>query len=445
MDPLAAIPSASPLPEACDVLVIGAGPAGSACAQLLARAGKAVCLMDAQSFPREKICGDGLIPDAHAAFARLGVADQIRAYAHPVPHLVCVGPRGGRIEIPGHLATLARRELDVILLEAARRAGAAFHAPWRFEALLHADGAGRPATGARLKGADGTQQEVRASRVVLATGAVAQGLLAADLCERRTPSAIALRAHVRCPALVDRIRGLELIWHEKLRPGYGWIFPMKDGVFNIGVGLFQTDSEGIAGPSQDSWSPSGGGPGTARTWGRPRSAPNLRQVFNAFLEAYEPARLLMQDGEVLGDIKREAGGWALKGAPLRCSLDGAKWSAPGVLVTGEAAGATYHFTGEGIGKAMETGMLAAEALLVSEDEGVQRAAYEARLRALQPRFALYEKANLINSHPWLADLLIWRGRHSAFLRGRMAKILDETSNPGSLVTVRGLARAMIGV
>ncbi|GAA0742634.1 NAD(P)/FAD-dependent oxidoreductase [Ideonella azotifigens] len=418
MDPLAAIPSASPLPEACDVLVIGAGPAGSACAQLLARAGKAVCLVDAQSFPREKICGDGLIPDAHAAFARLGVADQIQAYAHKVPFLRCVGPRGGSIEIPGHLATLARRELDMILLEAARRAGAAFHAPWRFEALLHADGPDRPATGARLKGPDGRLCEVRASRVVLATGAVTQGLLAADLCERRTPSAIALRAHVRCQSLVDRIRGLELVWHQKLRPGYGWIFPMKDSVFNIGVGLFQTDAE---------------------------AAPNLRQVFNAFLEAYEPARLLMQDGEVLGDVKREASGWALKGAPLRCSLGGAKWSAPGVLVTGEAAGATYHFTGEGIGKAMETGMLAAEALLVAEDEGVQRAAYEARLRALQPRFALYEKANLINSHPWLADLLIWRGRHSAFLRGRMAKILDETSNPGSLVTVRGLARAMIGV
>jgi len=63
--------------------------------------------------------------------------------------------------------------------------------------------------------------------------------------------------------------------------------------------------------------------------------------------------------------------------------------------------------------------------------------YEASLAALKPCFDLYERANQINAHPWLADLLIWRANKSARLLRRMAGVLEETSNPGNLVSVRG--------
>jgi len=93
--------------------------------------------------------------------------------------------------------------------------------------------------------------------------------------------------------------------------------------------------------------------------------------------------------------------------------------------------------------ALETGLLAAEALLAAPD-GVPagtavevRTRYEASLAALKPRFDLYERANQINAHPWLADLLIWRANKSARLLRRMAGVLEETSNPGNLVSVRG--------
>ena len=76
---------------------------------------------------------------------------------------------------------------------------------------------------------------------------------------------------------------------------------------------------------------------------------NLREVFAAFKALYAPARELVDGGRWHGEPGHE-----LKGAPLRCSLEGARLEAPGVLVTGEAAGSTYAFTGEGIGKAMET-------------------------------------------------------------------------------------------
>jgi len=400
-------------PLSCGVLVVGAGPAGSACAQWLARAGIDVVLVDAHAFPRDKICGDGLIPDAHAALRKLGVLDEVMASAQRAGHVACIGPRGGRVDVPGTLAVLPRRELDAIVCRAAERAGARFLAPARFEAPLEEDGA---VVGARLKSGEGAF-EIRARWTVLATGAVPQALMAADMCTRRVPSGIALRGYVRNPQMIGRITEMEVVWHHRLRPGYGWIFPCRDGVFNIGAGVLGSHVEmrddGHAGMKDV----------------------NLRDVFKAFTECYAPAHELMAGGEIVGEFK---------GAPLRCTLAGARWSRPGLLVTGEAAGSTYAFTGEGIGKAMETGLLAAQALIDGQRQGTpeaeQRARYEAALTALKPRFELYERANRVNAHPWLADLLIWRARRSARLRRRMAGVLEETSNPGHLITLKGMYR-----
>ena len=84
---------------------------------------------------------------------------------------------------------------------------------------------------------DGQAHELRARWVVLATGAAPQALLAAGLCERRTPSGVALRGYVHNDAMVERIHTLQIVWHPRLAGGYGWIFPAPDGVFNIGAGL----------------------------------------------------------------------------------------------------------------------------------------------------------------------------------------------------------------
>ena len=403
----ASLPGALPTPD-CDVLIVGAGPAGSACARQLAAAGLAVRLVDQHPAGRDKTCGDGLIPDAHQALARLGLLEAVMQRAQPVAHVGCIGPRGGRVDVPGTLAVLPRRELDALLLAAAQQAGAVFEQA-RFEAPLEQDGR---VVGARLKQGDALV-ELRARWVVLATGAVPKALTAAGMCERHTPSGVALRGYVKAPAMVGKITALEVVWDKAVRPGYGWIFPAPDGHFNIGVGV--TDSH------QDL----GGGKGQKKDV-------NLRAIFDAFVAKYPPAAELMRVGELVGE---------LKGAPLRCTLTGAKWSRPGLIVTGEAAGSTYSFTGEGIGKAMETGMLAAEAIQAHlHDDAAARARYEAALTALKPKFDLYERANRVNAHPWLADLLIWRARKSPRLLKRMSGVLNETSNPGNLVSLKGISR-----
>lgn len=400
------------LPTRTQVLIIGAGPAGSAAARWLARAGLDVVMADQHPLGRDKICGDGLIPDAHKALERLGLLERVMAQAQRSGHVRCVGPRGGSIDVPGHLAVLPRKQLDEILNLGAQEAGARFLSPARFEAPLE-DAQGR-VRGARFL-IEGQAHEIEADWVLLATGAVPKALTAAGMCERHTPSGVALRGYVHAPSLVDEIKALEVVWCKPVAPGYGWIFPAPDGHFNIGVGV--TDSHrDLAGKGQ-------------------KKDVNLRAIFDAFIGYHPMAKRLMAQGQLVGD---------LKGAPLRCTLKGARWTRPGLLVVGEAAGSTYSFTGEGIGKAMETGLLAAEAILAHRQEDVAvRASYEEGLRSLQPKYDLYERGNRVNAFPWLADLLIWRARKSPRLLQRMSGVLNETSNPGNLVSVKGLTRLFL--
>ncbi|WP_269630989.1 NAD(P)/FAD-dependent oxidoreductase [Pelomonas sp. BJYL3] len=393
-----------------DTLIIGAGPAGSACARWLAQAGREVLLVDQHPIGRDKTCGDGLIPDAHQALQRLGLLEAVMAQAQPVGEVGCVGPRGGRIDVPGSLAVLPRQVLDELLTRHAIAGGARFEQA-RFERVLE-DETGR-VCGAVLRQGD-EEREVRARWIILATGAVPKALIAAGMCERHTPSGVALRGYVHAPAMVGRIRAMEVVWSREVRPGYGWIFPAPEGRFNIGVGVTDSHSA-VAGK------------------GRKKDV-NLRALFDAFCQHYPPAAELMRHGQLEGE---------LKGAPLRCTLQGARWTRPGLLVSGEAAGSTYSFTGEGIGKAMATGMAAAEAVLQGHNDADTRQRYEAVLQELKPRYDLYERANRINAAPWLADLLIWRAKRSPRLLKRMSGVLNETSNPGTLLSLKGLRRLFL--
>ena len=96
---------------------------------------------------------------------------------------------------------------------------------------------------------------------------------------------------------------------------------------------------------------------------------------------------------------------------------------------------------------METGIIAAETIAAARDtlltDAQARAQYEAHLLELKPRFALYEKANRVNEHPWLADLVISRAKKSPRILNRMSAVLEEKGNPGHLVSLRGIVRLFL--
>lgn len=396
------------LPARCDVLVVGAGPAGSAAAARLAAAGLDVVLVDAHAFPRDKVCGDALLPDAHRALERLGVLDQVMARAHPVSHVAVIAPLGGRLEVPARIAVLPRRELDLLLVEAAVRAGARLFAPMRYGAPIEAPGPDGPCVGGAELRADGRSHHIEARWTLLATGAAPQALQAAGMVQRRTPSGISLRGYLHHPTLAP-VSMLEMVWHRRIRSGYGWVFPGPGGVHNVGI--YVTDSHR---PGRD---------------GRHAMQDiNLREAFERFAQLHAPLRALLDGGTWVGP---------LKGAPVRCSLTGTTPSRPGLMVVGEAVGTTYLLSGEGIGKAMETGLLAADAVVAAAADGAADAAvrrqYEQGLAALRPHCEAYTRGNVANHHRWLVDLLVWRARRSPRLAAKLAAVLDERHTPRRLL------------
>ncbi|MFM2447602.1 MAG: hypothetical protein RIS44_52 [Pseudomonadota bacterium] len=437
--------SLSDLPPTCDVLIIGAGPAGSAAARMLALAGWQVVLVDQHTFPRDKVCGDGLIPDAHNALRQLGVLHEVMLAANRAGHVACIGPRGGRVDVPGRLAVLPRKQLDDIVCRAAVQAGAQMVAPARFVGAIEEEINGQvTVVGARLQGVgqhSNESREIRAKWLVLATGAVPQALIAANMCDRRTPSGVALRGYVKNDTMASRITELEVVWHPKLKPGYGWVFPCGHGVFNIGVGVAHSHAKAGARGWRNFWHL-----GSSR---KNMGEVNLREMLNTFKQVYPTAGELVRGGQWL----KEAQGVepcdekaALKGAPLRCSLEGARMARPGLLVTGEAAGSTYAFTGEGIGKALETGILAAQLLIDAQAQAWSTAqvvaAWPRQLLTLRPRYAVYEKANTVNAHPWLVDLLVWSAKRSPRRLQRMSGVLEETHLPSNLVNLKSWMRLL---
>jgi flavin-dependent dehydrogenase len=435
-----------------DVLVVGAGPAGCAAAITLAQAGVDVLLIDQHDFPRDKVCGDGLIPDAMQALEQLGVLQTVMQAATRVKGVKCHGPRGGSLRIPSDLAVLPRQTLDACLFDRAKAVGARTITGVRFQVPI-------TATDGRVSGAqvtiNGRTHKITANWTILATGASVAALKASGHCTESLPSAMALRAYVHNPAFVDdtgkAIEHLHISWHKAYAPGYAWIFPCPGGIFNVGVGLYgmhegqrekvttrqrrSTQSEQRSEqPSQRTLSSILSGLLELTSLDLTRSLPkkqNLAELFERFTEVNPMAKRLMQTGEMIGDIK---------GAPLRCSLEGAKPASPGMLITGEAMGSTYALTGEGIGKAMETGILSGEALLTrttQNEDALVMQTYTDMLKNLKPKFTVYEQANKINRAPWLIDLAIARGNQSPRLVQRMSRVLEEKANPAQLFTWRG--------
>jgi flavin-dependent dehydrogenase len=130
-----------------------------------------------------------------------------------------------------------------------------------------------------------------------------------------------------------------------------------------------------------------------------------------------------------------------RGAPLRTSLAGARITRPGLMLVGETIGTTYAMSGEGIGKAMQTGLLAAECL--ARDPEDAEAAYEQQLQArFRAQFDAYRIAQGWLSFPVVCKLLAKRAQRGSYVRSQLEGLLAETVDPRALLSVRGLLRAM---
>jgi menaquinone-9 beta-reductase len=389
------------------VLIIGAGPAGSAAARTLALAGATVILADQRAFPRDKVCGDALIRDALGGLLYLGVDEIIQREAWLGDELRVYAPGGAHVTLRGEFACLPRERLDQILLDAAVEAGAVVVQATAIAPLL----SGGRIAGARFKeGAD--EWNIGARFTILATGANVTMLDAFGMSPAKKPDAVAGRAYYLAPAdLASELTHLSVVYQRGWCPGYGWIFPGPRGQFNVGVGLF------TAGASH----------------GR------LHQFFDDFCRTFPPAAELIQRSTLTREFR---------GAPIRSGLNRETFGRPGLLAIGEAVAATYSATGEGIGKAMESGILAAELVEttlrgrrgIDGLEDAYRRKFERRFGA---RYRAYQVAERWARSPLLLNLLTWRANRGKFVQRELEALVAERGDPTVLFSWPGLLKALV--
>lgn len=385
-----------------DAVIVGAGPAGAMTAYHLAAKGYAVLLLDRQQFPREKVCGDALIPDAISCLQRAGIYDDIQTAAHPVSLLRIYSPSRHLVDIPGTFLTIKRFFLDRMLVEAAVSKGATM-------AQGQVDGLSMPSNDEITVTCDKDTDPIRARVAILATGADVSLSLKLGMIEQPRASAISLRCYVRTALKLDRI---VVSFDRSIIPGYAWIFPMGGDEYNVGCGIFSRFKSG--------------------------EKTNLRTMFSKFLYDFPLAKELMAKGEIVSPIK---------GARMRCGLAGTQpVKDRRILAVGETIGTTFPFTGEGIGKAMETGVIAASRIheaFTRGDISLLNGFPEYLEQTLRPRYLGYKVAEEWLSADWLCDFLIRRAQKSAYLRNAAAGIISETVDPRNIFSIRGLIKSLV--
>lgn len=380
-----------------EVIVVGAGPAGAIAAAALAGAGRSVLLLDRRQFPRDKTCGGLMVRDATDCLRRAGIHDEVLATGYVARATTVYSPSRISFTVPQNYLTIKRVVLDAILVRHAIRAGACFARGTVAAVRPQADGS------AEVQLAE-TATRPRGRYVLLATGAdIALGR-ALGMVTSPPASGIAVRRFVTAPAGPD---DLILSFDRALLPGYAWIFPLGNNEYNIGCGIVYRQ--------------------------RPRETINLEKMFDRFIREFPPARELMAQGTFSSP---------LRGARLRCGLAGSEFHGPGnILAIGECVAATFPFTGEGIGKAMQTGEIAAQVVAAALAAGRpdMLGDYTTRINAeLRPKYHGYRLAQNWLARPWRNDFAAHRIRRSRHLREVFVKVLNEEMDPERIFSWSGL-------
>ena len=387
-----------------DVLVVGAGPGGAAAAYHLARHGVDVLAVDKARFPREKVCGDGLTPRGVRAIQRMGVdatepgfvrIEGLRVYG---PTVVLDLPWPRLESLPDFGVVRTRHDLDHLLVQRAVKTGATV---WEGAEALDPVVDDGWVVGARVRRPGQEPETVRARYVLASDGAASRFAQKAGVRrDQNRPLGVAARRYYRSP----RPQGA---WFESwfdlwengvILPGYGWIFPVGDGILNVGAGLLNTTS-----------------------YFKEISPRKMLGVFERSLP------------EEWGIVEDDAVGDLLSG-PLPMGMNRRPLAMPGLLLIGDAGGLVNPFTGEGIAYAIESAEVAAELVhdaLVSGRPGLAHV-YPVELKRRYGRYFTVGRAFArAIGNPRFMRLSVYRGfPRERLMRFALRMLANLTDGPG---------------
>lgn len=320
-----------------DVVVVGGGPAGASTAFHLATLGFDVAVLERNTFPRDKVCGDGLTPAAVSELSLMGVDTDGWARNRGLRVL-----GGGnemyfewpeQVSLPGYGMARERTIFDEELIRHAEKAGARLYEGYRVRDAIQ-DNTGRVVGVTATVGRGKNQKTVEArGKLVVDAGGVAARLATSLGIEKKTnrPMGVAARTYFKSPRSDDEWMESHLeLWdgepgNSALLPGYGWIFPLGNGLVNVGLGSVSSDATSSSLPYRD--------------------------VFRRWVSHLPKDWEFTEENQV----------GPLRSAALPMSFNRKPHYTNGLALVGDSGGMVSPFNGEGIGPALKAGRLLADA------------------------------------------------------------------------------------
>jgi geranylgeranyl reductase family protein len=385
-----------------EICIVGAGPGGATAALVLGRAGVPCLLVDKADFPRDKICGDALSGKVVEVLKKLDPSIAQRLAAEPTQvgswGVNFIAPNGKALRVPFKTSInkasdaapgfiIKRFDFDHFLLQEALKYPSVTYVP-----NLKLEKYTKTTDGYISADKDGT---ITISTKLLLVADGAQSSFArhhGGIQMEPKHYCAGIRAYYEGVQGMDADNFIELHFIKELLPGYFWIFPLPNGGANVGLGV---RSDYIS-----------------------KRKLNLKQLLPQVIEGNPVLKKRFEKATLVDEVR----GYGLPLGSKKRPISGDNY-----MLIGDAASLIDPFTGEGIGNAMMTGMLAAQQAIASSNfTKASVAVYDTAVyRRLWSELSLSRKMQQLVTVPWLFNLVVNKAQKSKTLQETISCMFED--------------------